>query len=146
MFQAAREDVERALELAEALDDRRTMADVFLHASLVAEGMGQWVLARSYAERARGHYQELNDGRKISSASANNLGGLNLLLGLGEQAIEHLLQRRARRWTSGDGRNRPTQPARVEPQRFHADDRQLTGAPPARPARRAASGCCCISR
>ena len=63
-FEAAREDVERALELAEALDDRRTMADVFLHASLVAERMGQWVLARSYAERARGHYQELNDGRK----------------------------------------------------------------------------------
>jgi tetratricopeptide (TPR) repeat protein len=74
-FEAAREDVERALELAEALDDRRTMADVFLNASLVAERMGQWVLARSYAERAR---------------VLNNLGGLNLLLGRPEQAIEHL--------------------------------------------------------
>src|SRR3954471_18724659 len=31
-YEAAREDVERALELAEALDDRRTMADVFLNA------------------------------------------------------------------------------------------------------------------
>ena len=88
-FEAAREDVERALELAEALDDRRTMADVFLHASLVAERMGQWVLARSYAERARGHYQELNDGRKFAGV-LNNLGGLNLLLGRPEQAIEHL--------------------------------------------------------
>jgi tetratricopeptide (TPR) repeat protein len=65
------------------------MADVFLHASLVAERMGQWVLARSYAERARGHYQELNDGRKIAGV-LNNLGGLNLLLGRPEQAIEHL--------------------------------------------------------
>ena len=88
-YEAAREDVERALELAEALDDRRTMADVFLHASLVAERMGQWVLARSYAERARGHYQELNDGRKIAGV-LNNLGGLNLLLGRPEQAIVHL--------------------------------------------------------
>jgi len=88
-LEAAREDVERALELAEALDDRRTMADVFLHASLVAERMGQWVLARSYAERARGHYQELNDGRKIAGV-LNNLGGLNLLLGRPEQAIVHL--------------------------------------------------------
>ena len=88
-FEAAREDVERALELAEALDDRRTMADVFLNASLVAERMGQWVLARSYAERARGHYQELNDGRKFAGV-LNNLGGLNLLLGRPEQAIEHL--------------------------------------------------------
>ena len=88
-FEAAREDVERALELAEALDDRRTMADVFLNASLVAERMGQWVLARSYAERARGHYLELNDGRNFAGV-LNNLGGLNLLLGRPEQAIEHL--------------------------------------------------------
>ena len=88
-FEAAREDVERALELAEALDDRRTMANVFLHASLVAERMGQWVLARSYAERARGHYQELNDGRNVAGV-LNNLGGLNLLLGQPDQAIEHL--------------------------------------------------------
>jgi tetratricopeptide (TPR) repeat protein len=51
--------------------------------------MGQWVLARSYAERARGHYQELNDGRKMAGV-LNNLGGLNLLLGRPEQAIEHL--------------------------------------------------------
>ncbi|HEY7017545.1 MAG TPA: tetratricopeptide repeat protein [Gaiellaceae bacterium] len=88
-LEAAREDVELALELAEALDDRRTMADVFLQASLVAERMGQWVLARSYAERARAHYEELEDGRSIAGV-LNNLGGLNLMLGRPEQAIEHL--------------------------------------------------------
>jgi tetratricopeptide (TPR) repeat protein len=88
-LEAAREDVERALELAQALDDRRTMADVFLQASLVAERMGHWVLARSYAERARSHYEELNDGRHVAGV-LNNLGGLNLMLGKPEEAIEYL--------------------------------------------------------
>jgi transcriptional regulator with XRE-family HTH domain len=54
-WQAAREDVERALELAEGLNDRRTAAQVFFQASLVAEREGHWVLARTYAERAKAY-------------------------------------------------------------------------------------------
>ncbi len=88
-LEAAREDVERALELAEALDDRRTMANVYYQASLVAERMGHWVLARTYAERAKAHYEQLNDERNVGRL-LTNLGGLNLLLGKPEQAIDYL--------------------------------------------------------
>ncbi len=88
-LEAAREDVERALELAEALDDRRTMANVYYQASLVAERMGHWVLARSYAERAKAYYEQLNDERNVGRL-LTNLGGLNLLLGKPEQAIDYL--------------------------------------------------------
>ena len=88
-LEAAREDVERALELAQALDDRRTMANVYYQASLVAERMGQWVRARSYAERAKALYEQLNDERNVGRL-LTNLGGLNLLLGKPEQAIECL--------------------------------------------------------
>jgi tetratricopeptide (TPR) repeat protein/DNA-binding transcriptional regulator YiaG len=88
-LEAAREDVERALELAQALDDRRTMANVYYQASLVAERMGHWVLARSYAERAKAYYEQLNDERNVGRL-LTNLGGLNLLLGKPEQAIDYL--------------------------------------------------------
>src|SRR2546421_11956338 len=62
-LEAAREDVERALELAKALDDHRTMANVYFQASMVAERMGHWVLARSYSERAKAYYEQRNDER-----------------------------------------------------------------------------------
>ena len=88
-LEAAREDVERALELAQSLDDSPTMAHVYVQASLVAERMGHWVLARSYAERAKGFYEELNDQRNLAGL-LNNLGGLNLMLGKPEEAIEYL--------------------------------------------------------
>jgi tetratricopeptide (TPR) repeat protein len=87
--EAAREDVELALELAEAMDDRRTMANTFYQASLVAERMGHWLLSRSYAEQARGLYEELDDERNVGRLMTN-LGGLNLMLGKPEQAIECL--------------------------------------------------------
>src|SRR5436305_1491548 len=60
-LEAAREDVERALELAEGLNDRHTTADVFFQASIIADRDGRWVLARSYAERAKAIYEELAD-------------------------------------------------------------------------------------
>src|SRR5438309_1581353 len=88
-LEAAREDVERALELAQALDDRRTMANVYYQASLVAERMGHWVLARTYAERAKAYYEQLNDERNVGRL-LTNLGGLNLLLGKPAQAIDYL--------------------------------------------------------
>ncbi len=88
-LEAAREDVERALELAQALDDPRKTADVFFQASLVSERMGHWVQARNYAERAKAHYEQLNDERSVGRL-LNNLGGLNFQLGKSEQAIEYL--------------------------------------------------------
>jgi tetratricopeptide (TPR) repeat protein len=88
-LQAAQEDVERALELAQSLDDRQTMANVYVQASLVAERQGHWVLARTYAERAKAYYEDLNDNRNVAGL-LNNLGGLNLMLGKPEEAIEFL--------------------------------------------------------
>ncbi len=88
-LEAAREDVERALELGQALDDHRTMANVYFQASMVAERMGHWVLARSYAERAKAYYEQLNDERNVGKL-LNNLGGLNFQLGNAEKAIEDL--------------------------------------------------------
>jgi tetratricopeptide (TPR) repeat protein len=88
-FEAAREDVEHALELAQGVDDRRKMADAYFQASLVAERTGHWVLSRNYAERAKTLFQELDDERTVGRL-LNNLGGLSLLLGKPHQAIEQL--------------------------------------------------------
>src|SRR5579885_3334670 len=46
-YEAAREDVERALELAEALRDARALGPVYFQASMLAERDGHWVLARN---------------------------------------------------------------------------------------------------
>ena len=88
-FEAAREDVERALELARGVDDPRTVAGAYFQASFVAEKMGHWGLARQYAQQAKAIYQDLNDERNTGRIMLN-LGGLQLLLGKPEQAIEHL--------------------------------------------------------
>jgi tetratricopeptide (TPR) repeat protein len=88
-WQAAREDVERALELAEGLNDRRAAAQVYFQASLVAEREGHWVLARTYAERSRAYFEELADRENVGRL-LNNLGGLTYLLGKPDQAIEYL--------------------------------------------------------
>jgi tetratricopeptide (TPR) repeat protein len=88
-LEAAREDVERALELAQALDDPGKTADTFFQASLISERMGHWVQARNYAERAKAHYEQVNDERNIGRL-LNNLGGLNFQLGKPEQAVEDL--------------------------------------------------------
>jgi tetratricopeptide (TPR) repeat protein len=88
-FEAAREDIERALELAERLDDALTVAHVTFQASLVAERDGHWLRARSLAERAKelyeAHGDRVNLGRML-----NNLGGLNYLLGKPDDAISYL--------------------------------------------------------
>ena len=77
---AAREDVERALELADSANDKRTAAQAYFQASLVAEREGSWLLARTYAERARGYYEELEDRANVGRL-LNNLGLLNHSLG-----------------------------------------------------------------
>jgi len=86
---AAQEDVEIALEFAEALNDRHTIAHTYFQASVLAERTGHWVLARSYAERAKAQYEEIADSVNVGKL-LNNLGGLNFLLGKPEEAISHL--------------------------------------------------------
>ncbi|MDX6512290.1 MAG: hypothetical protein QOE36_1794, partial [Gaiellaceae bacterium] len=88
-FEAAREDVERALELAESANDPQAIAHAYFYASLVAERDGHWVLARTYAERAKSEYEELADRARVGRL-LNNLGGLNFLLGKPEQAVDYL--------------------------------------------------------
>jgi tetratricopeptide (TPR) repeat protein len=88
-LEAAREDVERALELAEGLNDTRTAADVYFQASIIADREGHWVLARSYAERAKTAYEELSDRGNLGRL-LNNLGGINFLLGHPDEAIAFL--------------------------------------------------------
>jgi tetratricopeptide (TPR) repeat protein len=88
-LEAAREDVERALELAEGLNDKRTAADVYFQASIIADREGHWVLARSYAERAKAAYEELSDRGNLGRL-LNNLGGINFLLGHPDEAVAFL--------------------------------------------------------
>jgi len=88
-YEAAREDVERALELAQGLSDRRMVGHLYFQASLLAERDGHWVLARSYAERAKVLYEQIADLANVGKL-LNNLGGLNFLLGKPEQAVRYL--------------------------------------------------------
>ena len=88
-YEAAREDIERALQLAEAANDPRTIGAAYFQASLVADREGHWVLARNYAERARSAYEELSDKVHVGQLT-NNLGALSFQLGNPDKAIELL--------------------------------------------------------
>jgi len=88
-YVAAHEDVERALELAQDVGDRRAIANTYFQASLIAQRQGHWILSRNYAQRARELYEELNDERNVGRLLLA-LGGLTLLLGDEDQAVEHL--------------------------------------------------------
>jgi tetratricopeptide (TPR) repeat protein len=88
-WEAAREDVEHALELAEGLNDRHTIGHVYFQASLIAERTGHWVLARSYAERAKAIYEELRDQANVGKL-LNEIGALNFQLGKPDDAIKYL--------------------------------------------------------
>jgi tetratricopeptide (TPR) repeat protein len=85
-YEAARDDVERALELARGVDDQRTIGVAYFQASLVADRQGHWGLARTYAERARDAYAELADRVHVGELT-NNLGAFNFLLGRTDEAI-----------------------------------------------------------
>jgi tetratricopeptide (TPR) repeat protein len=88
-YVAAHDDVERALELAQELGDREAIANAYFQASLVTQRQGHYVLSRSYAQRAKELYQHLNDERNVGRLLLM-LGGLTLLLGDEDTAVEHL--------------------------------------------------------
>ncbi len=86
-WEAARADIERALELCRATDDVRRTADVTFQASIVSYRLGSWMLARRQAETARGLYADVGD-KGTEARVINNLANLNDLLGNTEVAIE----------------------------------------------------------
>jgi tetratricopeptide (TPR) repeat protein len=90
-YEAAREDVEHALELAEALRDARALGPVYFQASMLAERDGHWVLARTYAEKAKAQYEEVADRGNVGRL-LNNLGVMDFLLGSPEDAVERFKQ------------------------------------------------------
>jgi tetratricopeptide (TPR) repeat protein len=70
----------------------------------VAEREGHWVLARSYAERARAVYEEIADQGRVGRL-LNNLGGLEFLLGKPDEAKSLLKQAFAVALDAGDDAN-----------------------------------------
>ena len=88
-YVAARDDVQLALELAQDTGDRASIANAYFQASLIAQRQGHYVLSRSYAQRAKELYQQVNDERNVGRLHLM-LGGLTLLLGDEEHAVEHL--------------------------------------------------------
>jgi tetratricopeptide (TPR) repeat protein len=85
-IEAAREDAERAVELAEQLGDPRVIGHSYMQASLVAEREGRFVLARTYAEKARVKYEEAEDQFQLGKV-LNNLGFCHALLGKPDEAL-----------------------------------------------------------
>ncbi len=88
-WEAAREDIDRSLELADGRSDQRQAADAYFQASLVAEREGRWLLARSHTEKAKELFERLGDDATVARL-LNNLAGLNHLLGNSTQAIDQL--------------------------------------------------------
>jgi transcriptional regulator with XRE-family HTH domain len=90
-LEAAREDIELALELAEGLGDTLSIAHIMFQASMIAERGGHTLRARSLAERAKALYEDHGD-RVNLGRMLNNLGALNYLLGKSDDAVTHLKQ------------------------------------------------------
>lgn len=88
---SARDDVERALELSQALADPELEANTLFQASLICEREGNWLRARRLAEQARALYEQLDDRVNVGR-QLNNLGGFEFLLGNNARAIERLRQ------------------------------------------------------
>ena len=71
------------------MQDTQALGEAYFQASLIAERDGHWVLARTYAERAKAQYEELTDRMNVGRL-LNNLGGLEFLLGKPEEAVARL--------------------------------------------------------
>jgi len=85
----ARDDVELAIELAESLGDKRTLAQARFQACIVTERQGQWLLARMYGEQALAVFEELGDSVNRFML-LGDLGGINALLGNHDRATASL--------------------------------------------------------
>ena len=90
-FNAARADIEAALELADAMNDVSAAADINFRASSIAEREGAFLVARCYAEKARDLYEEAGDRGNVGRV-LNDLGGITFLLGRHDEAIAYLKQ------------------------------------------------------
>ena len=90
-FDAARADIERALELARATGDTRAAADINFRASGIAQSEGKRLVARFHAEKAKELYEECGDLANVGRV-LNDLGGIMFLLGDHEAAIDLLKQ------------------------------------------------------
>ncbi len=88
-FNAARADVEAALELADSISDTIVAADINFRASSIAEREGKWLVARTYAERAKDLYEQAGDRANVGRV-LNDLGGILFLLGKHDEAIDYL--------------------------------------------------------
>ena len=90
-FDAARADIEAALELCDAIGDVAAAADINFRAASIAEREGAFLVARCYAEKARDLYEEAGDRANVGRV-LNDLGGITFLLGRHEEAIGYLKQ------------------------------------------------------
>jgi tetratricopeptide (TPR) repeat protein len=88
-WSAARDDVERVLELAERSDDRGNVARTLLEASEISSRSGDPLVARMYAEEARGLI-EAGDDRPGIGRLLSSLAGLESRLGEHDRAVGHL--------------------------------------------------------
>jgi tetratricopeptide (TPR) repeat protein len=100
-WDAAQADAERALELAEALDDMRLVALATMQCSVISERRGDPRVALFYAERARAAAAETGDQR-AEARLLNNIGGLHFLLGRPERAVGYLKESFALSLERGD--------------------------------------------
>ena len=129
----------------EAAGDREATANTYFQASLVAEREGHWLLARTYAERARGIYEEIEDranvGRHAQQPRRAQLHARQPRA-CGRAAARTpsgSRRRRAARWTPGQAL---CSLARSAPGERRAGSGGGEGAQGARPPRRIASTTC----
>jgi tetratricopeptide (TPR) repeat protein len=90
-FNAARADIEAALELCDSIGDLAAAADINFRAASIAEREGAFLVARCYAEKARDLYTQAGDQANVGRV-LNDLGGITFLLGRHEEAIGFLNQ------------------------------------------------------
>jgi transcriptional regulator with XRE-family HTH domain len=90
-YDAARVDINRAIDLSALIEDESRLGDLYFQASLVAYKEGRWVKARSLAIQAKECLERASREGEIGKL-LNNLGGLNLLLGNPDAAEKYLTE------------------------------------------------------
>jgi tetratricopeptide (TPR) repeat protein len=93
-WSAARDDVERTLELAERSNDRGAVTRALVEASAISSRSGDPLVARMYAEEARNLLEASGDRLGIARL-LGDLASLELRLGEHDRAVVHLEAARA---------------------------------------------------